>query len=138
VQFATERRRGWVEAADSPPRAPTDAWDERRNARMLKRQPRGECSLLVESLGHAFGEFQAQAVDGLHVRYSLESAGDILVLDDLQWADWTPDGRLMVATRDGRLQIREPDRDGWRVSWEVDLAPLQPAPSPAPEWAQRW
>lgn len=137
-QFATERRRGWVEAPDSPVRLPTDAWDERRNARMQKVQPGGEPRLCVESVGHAFGEFQEQAIDGLAVRYSLESAGDIRILDDLQWADWTPDGRLIVATRDGRLQVREPGRQSWTVSWEADLASLEPNPAPAPEWARHW
>lgn len=137
-QFATERRRGWVEAPDSPTRASSDAWDERRNARLVKRQPGGERLLCVESLGHAFGEFQAQAVDGLNVRYSLEAGEDIAILDDLQWADWSHDGRLLVATRDGRLQVRAPERDNWRVSWEVDLAPLEPTPTPAPQWAQQW
>jgi hypothetical protein len=137
-QFAAERGRGWVEAPDSPTRARGDAWDEGRNARLQKRQPRGERLLCVESVGQAFGELEAQAVDGLHVRYSLEASGEITILDDLQWADWGADGRLLVATREGRLQVREPERENWRVSWELDLAPLEPCPSPAPEWAGRW
>ena len=33
TQFANERRRGWHESPDSPPRHPDDHWDERRNAR---------------------------------------------------------------------------------------------------------
>ncbi|MGR8981741.1 MAG: hypothetical protein ACU84H_16855, partial [Gammaproteobacteria bacterium] len=41
VQFANERRRGWKEAPDCPRRDPTDIWDQRRNARMQKRQPGG-------------------------------------------------------------------------------------------------
>ncbi|MGR9037855.1 MAG: hypothetical protein ACU83O_14925, partial [Gammaproteobacteria bacterium] len=41
VQFASERRRGWAEAPDCPRRDPTDIWDQRRNARMQKRQPGG-------------------------------------------------------------------------------------------------
>lgn len=53
VQFANERRRGWSEALESPARAPGDAWDEHRNARMRKRQPGGGRVLCVESLGWA-------------------------------------------------------------------------------------
>src|SRR5262245_10004393 len=99
VQFANERRRGWSESADSPRRAPHDAWDQRRNARMHKRQPGGEGVLRVESLGWAGGEFGVdQAVDGLRVSYWLELRDDVRPLDDVQWADWDRDGRLLVAT----------------------------------------
>jgi hypothetical protein len=142
VQFANERRRGWVEAPDSPPRDPADAWDQRRNARMQKRQPGGEHVLQVQSLGHAGGEFGVdQAVDGLRVRYGLESRGELEPLDDLQWADWDREGRLLVATRCGKLQIRElaaRTAAGWTNVCEEDLAPLEPDPAPAPPWAAHW
>ena len=69
IQFATERRRGWTEAPDSPARDPKDAWDQHRNARMRKLQPNGPRVLCVESLGWAGGEFGAgQAVfDGCEI-----------------------------------------------------------------------
>lgn len=138
-QFATERRRGWVEAADSPPRAASDGWDQHRNARMEKRQPDGHRVLAVESLGWAGGEFGVgQAVDGLRVRYSIESDGDLTILDDLQWADWDRDGRLLVATRNGRLQVREMEGRNARVLFEADLSTTAPDPAPAPDWATRW
>lgn len=139
IQFANERRRGWQEAPDSPPRHPKDFWDERRNARMQKRQPGGEHSLHVESLGHAGGEFGVnQAMDGLSVCYSLEVNGDLEVLDDLQWADWDPQGRLLAATRSGKLQIRNLDAEGFEIIFEENLALLEPTPVPSPDWAQRW
>lgn len=139
VQFANERRRGWVEAPDSPPRHPSDVWDERRNARMQKVQPGGDRVLRVESVGHAGGEFGVdQAVDGLRVRYSLELHGDVEPLDDLQWADWDQTGRLLVATRCGSLQIRKLDGDGHVCVFEEDLSRLEPNPGPAPDWAGRW
>jgi hypothetical protein len=143
IQFANERRRGWEEAADSPPRHPEDLWDERRNARMQKRQPGGERVLHVESLGRAGGEFgEGQAVDGLRVGYSLESGGDLEVLCDLQWADWDAGGRLLVATRSGRLEIRELAGGalggGYTRVFEEDLSLLEPDPAPAPPWAGRW
>src|SRR5262249_7086888 len=107
VQFANERRCGWIEASDSPVRDPKDVWDQYRNARMRKTQPQGTRVLSVESIGWAGGEFGVdQAVDGLRVRYSLESNRDIELLDDLQWADWSREGYLLVALRSGRLQIR--------------------------------
>jgi len=139
AQFASERRRGWAESPDSPPRDPKDIWDQRRNARLQKPQPHGERILHVESLGWAGGEFGVeQAVDGLRVSYALEDGVDLKTLDDLQWADWDATGRLLVATRDGRLQIREltgPDAD---VVFEADLKAFTPEPTPAPAEARSW
>ena len=138
VQFANERRRGWQESPDSPPRHDDDAWDERRNARMIKPQPNGQLTLCVESIGWAGGEFgAAQAVDGLRVRYSLESPDDIAILDDLQWADWDADGRLLTATRSGHLQIRDLAAHS-KLTFDYDLSVLKPDPQPAPAHAQRW
>jgi hypothetical protein len=139
VQFANERRRGWEEAGDSPQRDPKDAWDERRNARVQKRQPSGVRLLCVESLGWAGGEFGVdQAVDGLRVRYWLELDGEIQRLNQLQWADWDRDGRLLVATRSGKLQVWNLDGDDSEVLFEEDLSLAEPNPAPAPAWAQRW
>jgi len=139
VQFANERHRGWEEAADSPPRDPRDAWDERRNARIQKRQPGGDRVLCVESLGWAGGEFGVdQAVDGLRVGYWLEVNGEIKLLSDLQWADWDRDGHLLVATRSGKLQVWNLEADGSEVVFEEDLSLSEPNPTPAPAWAQQW
>lgn len=139
VQFANERRRGWIEAPDSPNRHPTDAWDEQRNVRLQKRQPGGEAVLLLESLGWAGGEFgRGQAVDGLRVSYALERDGDIHFLSDLQWADWDEKGRLLVATRDGRIAVRRLGGQTTETLFEADLSSLAPSPAPAPDWAQRW
>jgi hypothetical protein len=139
VQFANERRCGWEEAPSSPLRDPKDIWDERRNARMQKRQPRGHRVLYVESLGWAGGEFGLdQAVDGLRVRYSLESDGNLKPLDELQWADWDRDGQLLVATRSGKLQIWDLDSEGPKILFEQDLSVLEPNSTPAPAWAQHW
>jgi hypothetical protein len=139
VQFANERRRGWEEAPDSPPRVPGDAWDERRNVRLQKRQPGGERRLCVESRGSAGGEFGVdQAVDGLRVGYWLELDGEIDLLDHLQWADWDRDGRLLAATRSGKLQIWELAGRRPAVVFEEDLSLAEPDPGPAPAWARRW
>ncbi len=139
VQFAAERRRGWEEAPDSPRRHPDDAWDERRNARMRKPQPGGERVLCLESVGHAGGEFGiGQAIDGMRVQYSLEFQGEIELLDELQWADWDREGQLLVATRCGKIQIRNLAADRPEVIFEEDLSHLEPNPIPAPPWAQRW
>ncbi len=138
-QFANERRRGWVETADCPSRRPGDAWDQERNVRLQKPQPGGKAMLMVESLGHAGGEFGVgQAVDGMQVRYSLACDGEPRFLDDLQWADWDARGRLLVATRDGRIQLRGSDGNPVGADFEANLAELSPQPGAAPDWADNW
>jgi len=139
VQFALERCRGWEEAPDSPRRDPRDMWDERRNARMQKPQPGGSRLLRVESVGRAGGEFGVkQAVDGLRVLYALESDGDIELLHDLQWADWDAQGRLLVATRSGRLEVRTPGLGRTAITVVADLSLLEPDPVAPPPWAACW
>jgi hypothetical protein len=139
VQFATERRRGWTETAKSPRRAPDDAWDERRNARIGKRQTGGGRLLCAESLGWAGGEFGVdQAIDGLRVRYWLETNEDLQPLNHVQWADWDREGHLLVATRCGKLQVWDLDGDVSDPLFEQDLTLFEPNPIPAPAWAQRW
>jgi hypothetical protein len=80
----------------------------------------------------------AQGIDGVRGSYRLERAGAVTALDDLQWADFDARGRLLAATRDGRLQVREFDGRGFRVVEEHDLRPLRPDPAPPPAWAGRW
>lgn len=139
IQFANEQRRGWVEAPDSPPRSKGGPWDENRNVRLHKPQPSGPWRLRVESVGWAGGEFGVeQAIDGLRVTYALETEGNIQLLDDVQWADWDAQGRLLVATRSGQLQMRDLRHRQDPILFEVDLAAAQPAPTPAPAWAQSW
>jgi hypothetical protein len=95
--------------------------------------------LCVESLGWAGGEFGVdQAVDGMRVLYSLECDGDLELLDDVQWADWNLGGQLLVATRSGKLQMRNLDSDRPGTVFEEDLSLLEPNPTPAPTWAHHW
>jgi hypothetical protein len=67
--------------------------------------------------------------------YSLDPGSRPRVLDEVQWADWSSDGRLLVATRDGRLQWRDQDE---AVRWEADLAALTPERTPPPPEAMQW
>jgi hypothetical protein len=106
---------------------------------MRKSQPQGTRVLCVESVGWAGGAFGVdQEVDGLRVRYALESNGDIELLDDIQWADWSGEGHLLVALRSGRLQIRGLEGDRPTILFEADLSNLEPNPTPAPPWVQSW
>jgi hypothetical protein len=97
ASYAVERRRGWTEAPGSPPRAEGDIWDERRvhELGMEKREL---------SLRGAYAAFRTPMFSR-EIAYCVGS----VELPDVQWADWARDGRLLVATRSGRLETRAGD-----------------------------
>jgi hypothetical protein len=136
--FAIERERGWDETEDTPPRAEDDHWDERRVKRVTMRKPRpGDAgtSLLV---GGRFAAFRDVRNYDPEVRYALERGTTIDALQDVQWADWDARGRLLVATTDGRLQVRSGAGAGSTLAWEIDLSADEPDPRPPPDEARRW
>ena len=111
ASFAVERRGGWTETADTPPQGEHDVWDEKR-----ARADRPRAS----EPARRPGPHRPRRPGGLPLRTGRLAAAalyavDDQVLDDVQWADWSADGRLLVATVDGRLQVR----DGSTVSGEV-------------------
>lgn len=132
-QYAFERRRGWVESADSPPRREGDWWDERRRAIMLKTEPGGATALEVEGKYAAFRKGEPRVEPPL---YWLDRDGEIELLEGVQWADWAADGRLLIVTSDGRLETWSP-AEGSRETI-VDLGNLEPDPRPTPSWASKW
>jgi hypothetical protein len=133
--FAVECRRGWTESKSTPPRDADDMWDERRGAviEMIKPNPRTGALLRVG--GGRIAEFRDGVWnDETRPRYSLEfTNGQREALDDVQWADWSADGRLLVATVGGELQIRE----GESVLWSFDTA-NDPSRRAAPPSARVW
>lgn len=135
VQFAVERRTGWRETDDTAERDPADIWDERRPVGMRKRRPGGDEELIVEG---GFGAFRTSRGRRDPVRYTLATAEGSRDLDDLQWADWDGEGRLLAATRAGGLEMRTLGPAGFRTVFTRDLSPLVPDPEPAPEWARAW
>jgi hypothetical protein len=138
--YAVERRRGWTETPDSPPPHPSDPWDERRapNVTMEKVRPGSDGATRLTVQGY-FAAFRTTPPGvSRQIRYDITGNGGPLHLDDVQWADWAPDDTLLVATRDGRLQIREYSAHSMSIHSEVDLAPLTPSPSPPPPDAHRW
>jgi hypothetical protein len=127
--FAVERRRGWVESARTPRRSPDDAWDEQRGDRieMEKARP-GEGSVKLLVRGRYAGRRELHGFDA-DIRYEIDRAGERQRLDHVQWADWDDRGRLLVATAEGRLQIRGADGT---VEWEADEAAFAPHPVQTP------
>lgn len=136
--FAVERRRGWTESAGTPPREPNDAWDEARGDRIVMEKPRPGSKeserLTVRGTYAAIRELHGVRTD---VRYEIRRGDDAMVLDGVQWADWDAEGRLLAATGDGRLQIRECVEEVSAV-WQADEGSLEPDPAPPPEAASEW
>jgi len=141
--FAVERRRGWVEAPGTPARSADDAWDERRADHVVLEKPCPADDAFVLSVRGRFAAFregphrdEPRVADYL-LTSTVTGTGDERPLDGVQWADWSADGRLLVATTDGRLQIRE--RAGRAVVLpEVDLAATAPDPQRSPPLARAW
>ena len=133
--FPVERRRGWTETPDTPPREASDMWDERRAVVMEKPRPKSGGAMRLKVRGHfaAFREGQSRDVS-----YELVEASRVTALVDVQWADWDAEGRLLTATRDGRLQIREISDRGAAVLAEANAGALSPGPTPPPAEAHRW
>jgi hypothetical protein len=126
--FAVERRRGWTESEETPPRDPDDVWDERRDVAMEKEGPNGR----VLRVRGSFAAFRSSRNHRSEVTYQLGDRS----LDGIQWGDWAPGGHLLTATIDGRLQIRTPDARS--IVWEHDLSAFGPDPTPPPAEASSW
>ena len=133
ASYAVERRSGWVEATGSTTYDPVDAWDVRRapGLTMARQRPAGPGLLTVRGAYAAFRSFDPEAYGAPDYRL------DGRPLPDVQWADWSPGGDLLVATTDGRLQVRTAD-DPHRVSWEADLSADAPDPQPPPPESREW
>lgn len=138
ASFAVERARGWTETADTPPRSADDPWDEKRIARVTMEKPRpGDPALRLRVRGW-YAAHRGFGPDRWPARYALADAtGEERPLDGVQWADWAHDGRLLVATVAGLLQVRD-DPQSPEASWSADEAALEPDPSPPPAEAAVW
>jgi hypothetical protein len=93
----------------------------------------GSDRLTVRGTYAAIRELHGARTD---VRYELRSGKLTRHLDHVQWAEWDANGRLLVATDAGRLQIR--DGEGDAVLWEADEGSATPDPSPPPAEASTW
>ena len=137
VQYAVERRRGWAESADTPSRPTGGAWDDGRTVTMEKVQPRTGRPWTLWVTG-SYGGLRTMPDWHERVEYALVRDDDFVVLDDVQWADWDADGRLLVATIPGRIEIRVLEAPVLRTVFTEDLARLEPNPQPPPVEAGHW
>jgi hypothetical protein len=93
----------------------------------------GSDRLTVRGTYAAIRELHGRRTD---VRYELRSGDVTRHLDHVQWAEWDGRGRLLVATDDGRMQIRHSADDS--VHWEADEGAFEPDPTPPPAEASTW
>jgi hypothetical protein len=133
--FAVERRRGWTETADTPPRRDDDMWDQHRQVRMQKPCPTDPTRLLRVDGWHA-AHRTLEPKRFSPPQYMLDDGSGPRTLAGVWWADWSRGGDLLVTTEDGRLQRRSPD--GATVDWERDLSVMAPDPKPPPVDASIW
>jgi hypothetical protein len=139
ASYAGERRRGWSEDPRSEPYS-GKGWDERRRVVLVKPRPRGDerLVLLDDDPPALRAAAAAGEVEGRHATYAIEGGRGARPLPGVAWAEWGHDGRLLVATVGGALQIRTTASRFEEPVVEHDLAALRPDPRRAPEWAQRW
>jgi hypothetical protein len=133
-QYDNERRRGWVEHELCPPHKPSDVWDEARSVILAKPSPDGKRRLVLQDQEWISGV--PGRIEGRSPLFRLEKGRRITELPDAVWADWDSVGRLLVATREGKLQIH--NLESGKLLREAAIAPLRPVPRAAPAWAQSW
>jgi hypothetical protein len=136
--FSVERDRGWTETEDTPPRADDDAWDEKRARRVTMHKPSPVDEGVRLLVGGRFAAFRDIRNYDPEVWYALERGERLDTLEDVQWAEWDARGRLLVATTNGRLQVRAGGYRTDAVAWERDLSADAPDPQPPPPEARRW
>jgi hypothetical protein len=90
--------------------------------------------LAIVHAGHDPGLVAAEHAE-LH--YLLAHDGVPELLEDVTCAAWDVRGRLVTTHADGTVRVRTWRGRRERTELEVDLAPLEPTPVPAPAWARR-
>jgi hypothetical protein len=136
--FAVERRHGWSESAGSLPYdRDADPWDERRASDLTMEKARpGYDQTFLTVRGH-YAAFRSGQPSWAQVDYVVVAPDRRYGLEGVQWADWDRSGRLLVATTDARLEIRD---DPWATdaSWSLDQRVARPDPSEPPMIARHW
>jgi hypothetical protein len=70
-----------------------------------------------------------------HREYYLLDGADLTGLEDVVFAEWDAAGKLLVATRSGKLRVLDPSLT---TRWEYDMDSAEAAPTPAPAWSRAW
>ncbi len=146
LQFKVENLHGWTPSPESAPRKDGDMWDEHRRVVMHKVKPDNPRIFLQVSGGYAafrssFGCRQTNPTEFeewySELRYEIQMGEETQTLSEVQWADWSAAGDLLVATWSGDLRILS-GTDLSTCNWEYSLADIRPNPIPSPSWAKHW
>lgn len=130
-----EVKRGWQCAGEGDPAAALAAPPDL----VMRREPPGGGGGVTLGLLHRGVDFAHGGMEGVQVEYFLQhQPGDVTPLAAAAWADWDHQGRLLMATREGTLEVLQRDGARFQRIWSEDLRGLTPQPEPAPAWAGRW
>ncbi|MDI1437482.1 hypothetical protein [Polyangium sorediatum] len=136
LQLAAERRIGFVEAEDSPPRHPRDLWDERRRAVMCKQRPGGGREALRLTLG-PFDQGEGR-IEGVRNHYTFVGKDRRETpLPGHVWLDWLDGEHVYGATLDGRIVVCAL-RGGELVETWAHAFRDMPTRQPSPAWARHF
>jgi hypothetical protein len=119
-----EVKRGWSYALDGDPLVTGSNL-------VLRRKTLG--------LIHRGVDFARGGMEGVQLEYFLQDRPDeVTLIPEAAWADWDHRGRLLIATREGTLEVRECHGTRMDRIWSEDLSAMAPDPTHAPAWAGRW
>ena len=105
---------------------------------VLRREQPGGAGLALGLIHHGV-DFARGGMEGVKVEYFLQhSPVDVTVMSQAAWADWDHRGRLLMATREGTLEVCQCRGTRLERIWTEDLRERTPDPQPAPSWASRW
>jgi hypothetical protein len=134
-----EYKRGWLLLPDDPDDPGRAHLPTTPGSTLLIRRPQPGRHGAALILAHAGVDFSQPGIEGVQAHYLREERdGRITPLPEAAWADWDPQGRLLMATRAGAVCVFEARGDAWVESWWHDLRNLVPTPVEAPAWATNW
>jgi hypothetical protein len=131
-----ELKRGWQPV---PLEDPLAACVPGNPTMVLRRaQPAGDGRFKLGVI-HQGVDFRRGGMEGVQLEYFLQDGPeDVTPLPQAVWADWDHQGRLLIATRQGGLEVCDCESTRLNPIWSEDLRGLSPDPQPAPAWAARW
>lgn len=131
-----ETKRGWRFA---PGDDPLVTGSPAGPSLVLKREQAGAPAGLTLGLIHREVDFARGGMEGVKLEYFLQDRpDDVTPVPGAVWADWDHQGRLLMATREGTLEVCQCHGTRLERIWTKDLRERTPDPQPAPSWANRW
>jgi hypothetical protein len=131
-----ETKRGWRFAARGDPLAGNVL--AKPNLIMRREQPGGIAGVILWLIHHGV-DFRNGGIEGVQLEYFLQDTPeDVTPVPEAAWADWDHQGRLLMATHEGTLEVCECEGTKLKRIWSEDLRDRTPNPQPAPAWAGRW